>query len=315
MKLNDVNMVKANTGTDCFLVIDVGGSAIKYALMDIKADILEKGEVPTPLTNLEDYLNTLESIYHSYENQVKGIAMSAPGTIDSDTGYFYTGGMLQDFVHEVNLQQMLEERCGIPVRIENDAKCAALAEAWSGSLKDCRDGVVIVLGTGVGGGLIKDGCLHKGRNFAAGELSFLIIGDDLEDDNSYMALTAGTVGLRKRAGKAIGVDPDSLDGRMIFERANAGDEAVIAAIDEFTRPIARLIYNIQVFYDPEKIAVGGGISRQPLLLQLIQKNLDQIYERMIHPVVIGQKAEVVCCKYLSDSNLIGALYHFLSSME
>lgn len=301
--------------TDRFLGIDVGGTAIKFALMSVEAEILEKGEVPTPLTGLEDYLDTLEGIYRRYEGTAKGIAMSAPGTIDSDTGYFYTGGALQEFVHDMNLQEMLEVRCGVPVRVENDAKCAALAEGWNGSLKDCRDGVVIVLGTGVGGGLIKDGRLHKGKNFAAGEFSFLIIGDDLNQDDNYMSLAAGTIGLRKKAAKAMGADPDDLNGRMIFERANAGDEKVIAAIEAFTWPIARLIYNIQVFYDPEKIAIGGGISRQPLLLQMIQKNLDRIYQEMNLPVVIGQKADVVCCKYLSDSNLVGALRHFLLSME
>lgn len=310
MKLDTINK-----DTDRFLGIDVGGTAIKYALMNVRADILEKGEVPTPRSDLEEYLGTLEKIFRSYENQVRGIAMSAPGTIDSDTGYFYTGGALQDFVHEINLQTMLEERLGVPVRVENDAKCAALAEAWTGSLKDCKDGVVIVLGTGIGGGIIKDRRLHKGKNFAAGELSFLIVGDDLKKDESYLSLAAGSIGLRKLAGKAMGVDPDTLDGRIIFERANSDEEAVIAAIDQFTWPIARLVYNVQVFYDPEKIAIGGGISRQPLLLQMIQKNLDQIYQEMKLPVVIGQRAEVVCCKYLSDSNLIGALRHFLLSME
>lgn len=300
--------------TDLFLVIDVGGTAIKFALMDGTSTILEKDEVPTPMTGLEDYLNTLEKIYRRYEGKVRGIAMSAPGSIDSDAGYLFTGGALQDFVHDINLRELLEKRCGVPVRIENDAKCAALAEAWTGSLKDCKDAVVIVLGTGVGGGLIKDGRVHKGKNFTAGELSFLITGDDLSDDQSYMANLGGTIGLRKKAAEAMGVDPEVLDGRMIFERANKGDEAVIAAIDEFTRPLARLIYNIQVFYDPEKIAIGGGISRQPLLIELIRKNLDNIYENMIFPVIIGQKAEVVCCKYLSDSNLIGALRHFLTSM-
>lgn len=310
MKLDFVNVDK-----DRFLAIDVGGSAIKFALMSAEAEILEKGEVPTPLTGLEDYLDTLVRIYRRYEGDVKGIAMSAPGTIDSDTGYFYTGGYLQEFVHDLNLRELLEERCGVPVRIENDGKCAALAEAWKGSLKDCNVGVVIVLGTGVGGGLIQNGRLHKGKNFAAGELSFLIVRDDLEDDNSYMANAGGSIGLRTKAGKAMGVDPDTLNGRIIFERANEGDEAVIAAIDEFTWSVARMIYNIQVFYDPEKIAIGGGISRQPLLFQSIQKNLDRIYREMKLPVVIGQKAEVVSCKYLSDSNLIGALRHFLISME
>lgn len=118
-----------------YLAMDVGGSAIKFALMDQGASFVEKGEVKTPLTGLDDYLDALESIYRKYEKQVKieGIAMSAPGTIDSDRGYFYTGGYLQDFVHDINLKELLEERCGVPVQIENDAKCAALAEVWMGA--------------------------------------------------------------------------------------------------------------------------------------------------------------------------------------
>lgn len=95
--------------------------------------------------------------------------MSLPGRMDSNKGYLYSGGMLQ-YNRGKNIVEILEKRCPVPITIENDGKCAALAEAWIGNLKDCDDGIVVILGTGIGGGIIKDKKLHKGKHFMAGEI-------------------------------------------------------------------------------------------------------------------------------------------------
>ena len=143
-----------------YLVIDAGGTAVKYALMNESAKILERGKFPTPGYvdhTLEDFLQRLDVVVEKYQKQIEGIAVSMPGMLDSRKGYCVTGGMLAYF-SEVPVVQLLEQRYKLPVTIENDGKCAALAEKWKGSLKDCRNGAVVVLGTGVGGGIIID---HK----------------------------------------------------------------------------------------------------------------------------------------------------------
>ena len=81
------------------------------------------------------------------------------------------------------------------------------------------------------------------------------------------------------------------------------------ALDQFTRSIAHMIVNLQIIYDPDRFAIGGGISRQPLLLKYIQKNLDYFYSQFKWP---GQSADVTTCKFFNDANLIGAYSYFLS---
>ena len=146
-----------------YLVIDGGGTFTKYALMDENAAILEKNKVPTPGYKdhkKEDYYRMLDGIAEQYRDRIAGIAMSLPGMLDSERGYCVTAGYLA-YLSESPVAEELESRYGFPVSIENDGKCAALAEFWQGSLKGCRNGAVVVLGSGVGGGLILNGALER----------------------------------------------------------------------------------------------------------------------------------------------------------
>jgi predicted NBD/HSP70 family sugar kinase len=161
-----------------YLVLDIGGSAIKYALMTKELDFIEKGNTPTPMESIESFIEAVGKIYDKYKDQIEGMAVSMPGVLDSEKGYAYTGGALT-YNSGKEIVKILQERCPTKITIENDGKCAALAEAWKGSLKNCNDGVVIVLGTGVGGGVVKNGKIQKGKNFFAGEFSF--IGTDINN--------------------------------------------------------------------------------------------------------------------------------------
>ena len=142
--------------------MDVGGSSVKYALIGPDRSLTEHGKVPTPHDDRAAYLDALAGIYAQFRGRVEGIAMSVPGIIDSEGGVCKTTGALglgEDFP----LVQELEARCGVPVTIANDAKAAATAEAAWGSLAGCSSGIVIVLGTGIGGALILDGKVLAGR--------------------------------------------------------------------------------------------------------------------------------------------------------
>ena len=111
-----------------YLTIDVGGTNIKYALMNEEAEIYEKGEIPTPYEGLEVFIDTIFELYTKYyeDREIAALAMSAPGKIDSTTGYFYTSGALK-YISGVNLAERLAERIPVPFAVENDAKAAALA--------------------------------------------------------------------------------------------------------------------------------------------------------------------------------------------
>lgn len=291
------------------LCIDVGGTAIKYGLIDSDLNLTDKGEVPTPQEGMDEYLDALEKVYRQADDKARGIAMSVPGVIDSANGICVSGGHLK-YVKDYNLAETLEKRFNVPVSIMNDAKSAAMAEVRWGALSGCRDGVVIVLGTGIGGALIKDGKVHFGSHFAAGEFSFITLNEHMDAREGNWAGRAGNLRLRTLVAHAKGIDdPETINGYDVFRWAKEGDPLVLMALEQFTRGIAHMIINLQVIYDPDRFVIGGGISRQPLLLEYIHKNLDYFYTQFKWP---GGKADVTTCKFFNDANLIGAYSYFLS---
>ena len=290
-----------------YLTLDVGGSAIKYALIKEDLTLIEKSSVPTPSDTLEHFVETIGEIYDQYADSIDGMALSMPGIIDPDKGYQFTGGALK-YIDKLDTVQLLKQRCPTNITIGNDAKCAANAEIGYGNLQDIQDGAVVILGTGIGGCLIKNHQVHTGRHFRAGEFSF--IKTDYHDYNGWnhaWSTRTGIRGLLERVQESLGTD-EYYTGIEIFDMANQGNEKVIAGIDQFAREVATQIFNVHIVFDCEKVAIGGGISAQPLLIELIQKNLDDIFDHLgfdvYHP-------EIVACYFRNDANLIGALYQHL----
>lgn len=294
-----------------YLTFDVGGSAIKYALIQEDLTIIEKSSVPTPMDTLDNFVETIGQIYDQYQNQITGIAMSMPGIIDPDRGYQYTGGALK-YITNLETVKILKERCPIHITIGNDAKCAANAEIGFGNLQDIQDGAVVILGTGIGGCLIKNHQVHTGKHFSAGEFSFIKTNnqDAFSWDHAW-STRCGIKGLLERVQEQLETDQE-LTGIEIFEMANQGNEKVIAGINEFAKEVATQIFNVHIIFDCEKVAIGGGISAQPLLIQLINDNLNEIYDHLgfdvYHP-------EIVACKFRNDANLIGALYQHMQTYQ
>jgi len=291
-----------------YLVFDVGGTAIKYALMNDTAAILQKGEQPTPTDSLDSFLGVIEGIYRQHQ-AVEGIALSLPGRIDSEKGYAYTGGHLV-YNSEQYIANLIQDRCGVKVSVENDGKCAALAEAWKGSLADCDDGIVVVIGTGIGGGIIKNRAVHKGKEYIAGEFSFIIANTNIKKGQrlTVFAQQCGVPsGLCKPVAALKGMSTRDVDGRTVFELANRGDEGVLSILDDYCYKLALQLYNLQHIYNPDKIAIGGGISAQDILMKTLQDNIDYIDK---HFTLKLSTPNVVRCRFRNDANLIGALYHF-----
>ena len=294
-----------------YLVFDVGGTAIKYSLMTKDLDFLEKGKVKTPRTCLEDFVETIGGIYDKYKDEIEGMAFSLPGMLDSKTGYAHTAGSLEYYSNK-NIVEILGERCKTKITIENDGKCAALAELWQGNLKDCTDGVVILFVTGVGGGIIKDRKLLKGRNFFSGEFSFMTANATLMSnkyENNWGHLN-GSDGLLDEFAKVKNLNRDEVDGITFFWNANNGDKDALEILDKFAGIAAHSIINIHCILDVDKYLIGGGISEQPILLEYIQKNIDRFHDELEYDF---PKPVIGTCKFRNDSNLIGALYNFLDT--
>lgn len=154
-----------------YLALDVGGSSIKYALIQEDSTILEKSSVPTPMDTMDHFVETIGTIYDQYKDRIEGMAISMPGIINPEIGYAFTGGALR-YIDKMNIVDILKERCPINITIGNDAKCAANAEIGYGNLRDIQDGAVVILGTGIGGCLIKDHKVHTGRHFSLWRVFF-----------------------------------------------------------------------------------------------------------------------------------------------
>lgn len=295
-----------------YLVVDIGGTLVKTALMDRGGKIIKKDSRPASRENIEAFDKILfASIDNMYGEDVRGIAVSTPGAVDIDTGVIYNGGSFP-FQHGVNMKAKLEERYDVAVAVENDGRCAALAELWLGSLKDKRDAIVLVLGSGVGGGILMDGKVHHGRNLLAGEMSYVMEAVDAESNKAtFFGSTGSAVNMIKRINKEKEV-ANVTDGKKAFEFIHAGDAVANQIFDEFCMSIAVQIVNLQYIFDPEVFSIGGGISAQPIVTERIQQSVQEL--KQANPFHVADPT-IVSCHYQSDANLYGALYHYLTEYE
>ena len=176
------------------MVFDVGGTGIKYSVMDEQLNRTDTGSTPTPADSQEHFLNTLREIYLPHKDEVDGIALSLPGFIDAEQGVVKGGGAL-------SLEPSLLLPMGFGAILVNLPMSGAIDQWVSGqlergALKGCRNAAVFIIGTGVGGGLIIDGKLVRGRDCTAGEYSFMNTNADAwSDPSKTMAGQCSTSGL------------------------------------------------------------------------------------------------------------------------
>ncbi len=299
-----------------YMVFDVGGTAIKYSVMDEKLVRHDEGEVPTPQDTREHFYQVLEEIYLPHKAETAGAAISMPGFIDIEKGYVdFPGALAYNSGQSVGPE--LADRFGCPVHIANDGKCAAVAEYWKGELRGCSTGAVMILGTGIGGGLIVNGKLVNGVHFTAGEFSFLQINPpEWDSHQGIFASASSTRGLLEHYREAKGLSPETpLNGYEFFERYHAGDPDAAAALDHLAFSAAGQIYNMSVLLDLETVAIGGGISRQDAVIEILQRKVKEVYAS--GPNFMSgyrlQAPRIVRCHFGSEANQVGALYLYLQA--
>ena len=290
------------------LCFDVGGTSVKYGLLDESGKILQKDSFPARTESMEAFLSSVKEVYDKYAGRIEGVSFSMPGVIDPDTGYFFSGGAYDGFMHGINMKEVFSSFIKEDFVITNDAKCAAYGELGYGCLKDVNDAAVIVLGTGIGGCLIKDRKPLYGAHLLAGEFSFINTTSQFGLEGAF-AKRCGVAGLSSRVKEEL-QDGKEYSGREIFAMANEGNEKVLNALRRFCFDLAIQILNIQVIFDPEVFAIGGGISQQKILFELIDEQFQKIKEA--RGQLFFRIPDVVACEFRNDANLIGALYRFVS---
>jgi len=292
---------------DKYLAFDIGGTYVKYGLVGENGEIFENSKVKTP-KNLDELLAIIEEIAVA-ASEVKGVAISAPGAV-SDDGVIYGSSALH-YLHGPNIKNMVIERTSLPVYMENDANCAGYAEVWQGAAKCKQDVLVMVIGTGIGGAVFKNGVIHKGANLHGGEFGYMLINSDFEGSDDVWSRVASTAALVRSVAKVKQIEGDSLTGEMIFEMAESGDPVCQQAVDRFYHLLAVGIYNLQYIYDPEIIVIGGGISAREDLITNINEKLDNILSKVD---LAKLKPNIVACDFRQNANLLGSVYGFMKRM-
>ncbi|MHC1684427.1 MAG: ROK family protein [Clostridiaceae bacterium] len=297
-----------------YMAFDIGGTSVKYAVVNKESKIVEKGKIQTPKKDLNELVLLILNVISNYREKYtfEGLAMSFPGAVNNNTG-FIGGVSAVPYIHGPNIREILEKETGYKVSLENDANCAALAEVWIGTAKGANDVLFVVCGTGIGGAVIKDRKIHTGKHLFGGEFGYMIMEKDYENETfKTWSDTGSTAALVKRVAGLKGIPEEELNGEIIFKLAEEGDEICKKSVDIFYRNLAEGIYNLQYCYDPDMIVIGGAVSAREELISELNKKIEFLNKRVPTSKL---KINIKRCEFSNDANIIGAVYNFINTFS
>ncbi len=263
------------------IVIDIGGTKIKWGLLDKEYQIIVKGDYITDAFDLKakgvikSVANKCNELLDNYGENIVGVVISMPGAIDSELGRTLVPLNFIPGVDKINIREEFNKVCKLKVKLINDANAAALGEYYFGSLKGYDNSMLVTLGTGIGAGIIINGKIFNGHNFVAGEIGQHIVnGSKWENIASTRWLTISANFLKGR---------QDLSGEEILELAK-DDLDIKAEYNKWMNNLAIGFANIFQILSPEVIAIGGGISENELfdielLNNLVKENLSLKMEK------------------------------------
>jgi glucokinase len=288
-----------------YIGVDVGGTKVAAAT-------LEEGEpgqshvVPTDTSSTDALVDQLVTAIEAVRtSDTDAVGIGVPSVIDAESGQARYSVNVP--LKGVPLRDLLTERLGLPVYVENDANCAALAEAFRGEELVTRDLVMYTIGTGVGGGIVIGGRLFRGATGGAGEMGHQIIGMDLSgavpdprekfpQPGSLEALARG--GELDRLARDIGLD----GGKAAVKAAQEGNEEAIAAVRHIGERVGIGIANAINIFDPEEVVIGGGVSAAGDLLLAPARD---VARRFVLPGV-GTKTTIRLARRGPEAGVVGA---------
>lgn len=250
-----------------FIGVDVGGT--KIAAASLEAGRLGPSHVvPTDVSSTDAVLDQLvRAIDEVRLPGVRAVGIGVPSVVEFATGRIRFSVNIP--LADLPLRRMLTERLGIPVYVDNDASCAALAEAFEGDRIVADNLVMLTVGTGVGGGLVLNGRLYRGATGAAAELGHMIIGADLRagapapaarfpQPASLEMLASGHYGLDPLADEVFGTE--GATGEDVVAAARDGHPAALRALRVLGERLGIGIANLVNTFDPQEVVIGGGVS-------------------------------------------------------
>lgn len=308
-----------------YLGIDLGGTNIAAGVVDEKHQLTLKTnrKTPTSCSGEEVCLQLAEAAEETLQkagltlNDIPYIGVGCPGTVNRETGVIEFSNNLH--FSNLPMQQLLQDKLGKKVVLENDANAAAFGEYKAGALRNANIAVAITLGTGIGSGIIIDGKILAGSNFAGGEMGHTVIQADGRlctcGRRGCWEAYASATGLIRTTQEQMQKDRSSVmwsmtggnmkkvDGRTAFKAMRAGDAAGKAAVDEYIHYLACGIANCINIFQPEILCVGGGVSNEgdPLMIPLKEQVGKEVYSKN------SAKQTLICRAQLgNDAGILGA---------
>ena len=309
-----------------YIGIDLGGTNIVAGLVDENYNILNKvsrkTNRPRPAKDIADDMAAcaLDAIKEGglTKEQIEWIGIGTPGIANSATGIIEYSNNL-DF-HNVPMVKWISEATGLPAFVENDANAAAYGEYVAGAAKGAQNAVCITLGTGVGGGVVIDGKIYAGSNFAGAELGHTILNMDGPQctcgRKGCFEVYSSATGLIRMTQEAMEQHPESMmhkmaaehgkvSARTAFECMRKGDKTAKEVVDFYIKALAAGITNTINIFQPDILCIGGGVCNEgdALLLPVKELVAQEVYTKNSE-----RNTEIVIAKLGNDAGIIGAAF-------
>ena len=305
--------------------IDLGGTNIAAGLVDENGTLIHKDSTPTN-KNAKD----TEIVYNMWElvskiindnnlqgNDIKSIGIGCPGSFDAEKGVIMLTVNLP--FRQTPVREVFAKHTSIPVYLNNDGNCAALGEFIAGGAKNYKNSLTFTLGTGVGGGIIIDGKIYNGFNFAAGELGHMVIRVDgepctcgrlgcFESYASASALIRETVkSLKENKSPVIAElcdeDPAKINAKTAFDAKRMGDPEGTRIVDEYIKNLGEGLINYINIFQPEIILIGGGVSKEG---EYLLEPLRNYINKFVYGSGLLDHTKIEIALLGNDAGIIGA---------
>ena len=308
-----------------YIGIDLGGTNIAGGIVNETGKIVHKGSISTfrerPYQEiLKDMaFLALRIIKESGidKEEIKAIGVGSPGTPNSAEGILIYNNNLN--FKNVPIRTELQKYINLPVLLDNDANCAALAESVAGAASGVADSVTITLGTGVGAGIVINHKIYSGFNYAASELGHMVIMVDGDQctcgRKGCWEVYASATGLIRQTKVAAEQVPDSLIHKLVqgdltkvnakipFDAAKANDTTAKQVVSQYIKYVATGLINIINTLQPEVIVIGGGVSKEgDYLLNPLHELINQ--EAYCHEWIPQTQIKIAQLK--NDAGIVGA---------
>jgi glucokinase len=313
-----------------FLVgVDLGGTNVRIGIVTPDGKVLEKKQYSVDISKkaLELFDELISKLTVSIQKEIKkskeliGIGIGIAGTIDMERGIIVDSPNIRG-LKGFALRDFLEKRIPYPIAIENDANAFTLGEGWVGAAKGCKHYCGITLGTGVGGGMVVAGEILHGTKGMAGEVGHMVIDPEGPlcgcGGRGCLEVYASATAIRRMTLEAIEIGkgrkiltlkkgPQPLTSENIFEAAKSGDLTAKKIFHEMGRYLGLGLVNLINLFNPEKIVIGGKVSRA--WDYFIQSVSETVQERAMKGP--REKLQIVKAKCGDHAGILGAAYSAL----